>query len=311
MNSVSLTAKVAGWDWRPMLGQPLLWLFTLPLRLLDPRWVPLGLNCFSAATAALSLGLLARTIQLLPGGRPLENASRWAGKLPVLLACVMCGLEFSFWQEATAATGEMLDLLLLAASLWLLLEYRIRQRSPWLDAAAFVWGLGMAENWLMLLALPLFVLGVLWTQIEGTRANKSDDVPLFLATLIWLENLRFFPVKFFLRLAGFGLAGFSIYALLPLVNGLGPHSMWDLGQSWLVSLRQTKTMVELLYFHFWHVNWLLTMVVVFYFLSPALLCMVRFHDEGALGQVAGGTFPSPGLSRPAGGSAAGFRVAGI
>ncbi len=280
-DSLSLTAKVAGWDWRPMLGQPLLWLFTLPIRLLAARWVPLGLNCFSAASAALSLGLLARTIQLMSWGRPLENTPRRAGKLPVLLACVMCGLEFSFWQDATAATGEMLDLLLLAASLWLLLEYRVRQKSPWLDAAAFVWGLGMAENWLMLLALPLFVLGVIWLQIDGTRANKPYEVPLFLAMMIWLETFRLFQAKIFLRLAVFGLAGFSIYALLPLINGLGPHSMWDPRQSWLASLKQTKTLVEFPYFHFWRVNRLLTMVVMLYFLAPALLCMVRFPDEGA------------------------------
>ncbi len=281
MNSLSLTAKVAGWDWIPMAGQPLLWLFTLPFRLLAARWVPLGLNFFSAVSAALTLGLLARTIQLMPWDRPWEKRNRWAGKLPVLLACVVCGLEFSFWQEATAATGEMLDLLLLAASLWLLLEYRVRQKSAWLNAAAFVWGLGMAENWLMLLTLPLFVLGVIWLQIDSTRANKPYYVPLSVAIMIWLEKFRFFGATFFLRLAGLGLAGFSIYALLPLVNSLAPHSLWSPGQAWLVSLKQTKTVVELLYYQFWAVNWLLTMVVVLYFLAPALSCMVRLHDEGA------------------------------
>ncbi len=117
MNSLSLTAKVAGWDWTPMVGQPLLWLLTLPLRWLPAAWVPPGLNFFSAATAALTLGLLARTVQLLPWDRPWENTNRLAGTLPVLLACAVCGLEFSFWQEATAATGEMLDLLLPAAAL--------------------------------------------------------------------------------------------------------------------------------------------------------------------------------------------------
>ena len=34
MNSLSLAATIAGWDWTPMMGQPLLWLLTLPLRLL-------------------------------------------------------------------------------------------------------------------------------------------------------------------------------------------------------------------------------------------------------------------------------------
>src|ERR1035437_2689784 len=148
MNSLSLAAKVAGWDWTPMVGQPLLWLLTLPLHLLPAAGVIWSLNFSSAVLAALTLGLLARTIQLLPWDQPLENVSRLAGALPVLLACAVCGLEFSFWQEATATTGEMLDLLLLAVVLWLLLEYRVRRESRWLEAAALVWGLGMAENWL-------------------------------------------------------------------------------------------------------------------------------------------------------------------
>ena len=37
-----LAAKVAGWDWQPMAGQPLLVLFTLPLRLQPVDWIPAG-----------------------------------------------------------------------------------------------------------------------------------------------------------------------------------------------------------------------------------------------------------------------------
>ena len=189
----------------------------------------------------MTLGLLARTVQLLPWDRPWENANRLAGALPVLLACGVCGLEFSFWQEATAATGEMLDLLLLAASLWLLLEYRVRRESRWLDAAVFVWGLGMAENWLMLLALPLFVGGVIWLHglffLPAVASRRSGG------GVTWLQWLRLFRVEFLLRLAGLGLAGFSFYALLPLVNGLAPHSPWNLGQAWIASLKQTKSVV--------------------------------------------------------------------
>ena len=146
-----LAAKVTGWDWQPMAGQPLLGLFTLPLRLLPVAWIPAGLNLFSAVCGALTLGLLARSLQLLPWDRPWNAANSWANKLPVLLACVVCWLEFGFWREATTATGEMLDLLLLAAAIWCLLEYRVARKSVWVDAAALVWGLGMAENWLMLL----------------------------------------------------------------------------------------------------------------------------------------------------------------
>jgi tetratricopeptide (TPR) repeat protein len=279
INSLSLTAKVAGWDWMPIVEQPLLWLLTLPMRLLPAVWVPLGLNFFSAATAALTLGLLARTVQLLPWERPWENTNRWASALPVLLACGVCGLEFSFWQEATAATGEMLDLLLLAASLWLLLEYRVRRESRWLDAAVFVWGLGMAENWLMLLALPLFVGGVIW--LLGLRFFLQSRIEQKVEGGVnWLHGLRSFRVKFWLRLAGLGLAGFSFYALLPLVNGLAPHSPWSLGQAWHASLKQTKDMVLLLYYQFWLTNRALALALAVYFLAPTLSCLARFGGEG-------------------------------
>jgi tetratricopeptide (TPR) repeat protein len=280
INSLSLTAKIAGWDWMPMVEQPLLWLLTLPERLLPTNWMPLGLNLFSAITAALTMGLLARTVQLLPWERSWENANRRANALPVLLACGVCGLEFSFWQEATAATGEMLDLLFLATSLWLLLEYRARRESHWLDAAVFVWGLGMAENWLMLLALPLFVGGVIW--LHGLRFFLDRRIEEQMeGEATWRQGLVLFRVKFLLRLAGLGLAGFSFYALLPLVNGLAPHSLWSLGQAWHASLKQTKDVVLLLYYQFWLTNRALTLGVAIYFLVPMLsCCLVRFGDEG-------------------------------
>ncbi len=280
MNSLPLAAMIAGWDWTQVAGQPLLWLFTLPLRLLPAAWVPLGLNLFSAVTAALTLGLLARTVQLLPWDQPWENTRRLAAALPVLLACALCGLEFSFWQEATAATGEMLDLLLLVAALWLLLEYRVRGEPRWLGATTFVWGLGMAENWLQLLALPLFVAGVIWLEIESAKAKGVERATLFGVRVVRLQRLRIYQPKYFLRLVGLGLAGFSIYALLPLVNGLAPHSPWSLGQSWHASLKQTKSMVMVLYDQFLVAHRLLAMAVALYFLVPTLACLVNQHDDG-------------------------------
>src|ERR1035438_5343912 len=234
VNSLPLVAKLAGWDETPLVGQPLLWLMTLPLNLLPVAWVPFFLKLFSAAMAALILGVLTRTVQLLPWDQSWETSGRLARTLPVLTAGTVCGLEFGFWQQATTANGEMLDLLLLAAAVWLLLEYKVRREPRWLDAATVVWGLGMAENWVMLLALPLFVAGI-----------------------IWLRDRRFFRLKFILRLAGLGLAGFSVYALLPLVNGLTPHSPLNLDQAWLVTLRQTKN--EFLFcYKFWRADRLLT-----------------------------------------------------
>ena len=267
LSSLPLTAQVSGWDWQPMPGQPLLWLLTLPLRCLPAGWIPIGLNLFSAVCGALTLGLLARSVQLLPQDRtPIQRVflnndkglfpqpDNWA---PVVLACVVCGLEFSFWREATAATGEMLDLLLLAAVIRCLLEYRAGKESRWINAAALLWGLGMAENWVMLITLPLFV-----------------------TALMGLRRLRFFKAGFLLRMALLGLAGFSIYALLPLANGLAPHSPWSCGQAWLMTFKATKHTILLLYGQFWMWHRYMGGVVVLFYLLPVLPCLIRLPDEG-------------------------------
>jgi tetratricopeptide (TPR) repeat protein len=256
LSGLTLTAKLAGWDHSPLVGQPLLWLLTLPLHILPAAWVPLGVKLFAAILAAVTLGLLTRTVQLLPWDHPFDGASRYVCALPLLLAGVWCGLEFSFWQEATSSCGEILDLLLLATAIWLLLESKARQQSGWIYAAAVVWGLGMVENWAMLLAVPLFIAG-----------------------LIWLQRLRFFRWKNVLRLALMGLAGFSLYPLQPMVNGLLPHSPWTLGQAWMTSLHETKQ-VFILYYEFWHAHRLAMLAVTLFFLVPLLPLLIKIRDEG-------------------------------
>lgn len=255
-NGLPLASKLAGWDGTPMIDQPVLWLLTLPLRVLPAAWMPLALKLLAAVLAAAILGLLTRTVQLLPWDHPWTTASRFACALPALTACVLCGLEFSFWHEATSNCGELLDLLLLATALWLLLEYDVRRNSRWLDAATIVWGVGMAQNWVMLVSLPLFVAGV-----------------------IWLERLRFFRREFVLRLAALGLAGFSVYIVLPTVNGLMPHSPLTFTQAWIISLHQTKS-VLLFLCEFWRLHRLLTAGVAICFLVPTLPLLVHMRDEG-------------------------------
>src|ERR1022692_1283968 len=241
LNSLPLAAKVAGWDWRPMANEPLTWLLILSLRCLPAGWIPTSLNLFFAICGALTLGLLARSIKLLPWDCRPHASKKWVKQLPVLLGCAVCGLEFNFWQEATAGVGVMLNQLLLAAGIWCLLEYRAGKEMRWLDAAAFIWGLGMAQNWVMLLNLPLFV-----------------------AALIWLRRWRFFNWNFLRRMALLGLAGFFVYALLPLVNGLSPHSPWHFGEAWLATLKITKKTFGVLYLEFWVRHRLMAVALLLY-----------------------------------------------
>ena len=48
LNSLALVIRVSGWNWQPMLSQPLLCLVTLPFHWLPAGWVPLALNVFTA-----------------------------------------------------------------------------------------------------------------------------------------------------------------------------------------------------------------------------------------------------------------------
>ncbi|HEX9046459.1 MAG TPA: DUF2723 domain-containing protein, partial [Verrucomicrobiae bacterium] len=177
-NNLPLVANLAGWESAPLVGQPLVWLLTLPLHVLPTGWLALTLKLLAAALAAAILGVLTRTVELLPWDHPWKTARHFAFVVPVLVAAAVCGLEFNFWQQATSSIGDLLDLLFLAAAGWLLLEYNVRRQEAWLNAAVVVWGLGMSENWLMWLTLPMFI-----------------------AALVWLKRLEFFPRKFLLRTA--------------------------------------------------------------------------------------------------------------
>ena len=125
---------------------------------------------FSAVCAALTLGLLARSVALLPHDRTdaqrkrehsdfsfLTTGSAW---LPPVLAVLVCGLQMTFWQNATNYTGEMFDLLLFAFVIWSLLEYRLDEREWRLFLASFVYGAGMANNWAMVGFFPAFVAAI-------------------------------------------------------------------------------------------------------------------------------------------------------
>ena len=179
-------AKASGWVWRRELYEPLLWLATYPFSWLPLSAIPLALNLFAALCAFLTLTLLARSVALLPHDRTdgqrekeldgsgiLSIRSAW---LPQLLAVMVCGLQTTFWENATAFSGEMLNALVFAYVIRCLLEYRVDEGRPWLYRAAFAYGLGITNNWAMLGFLPLFLAALAW--IKGA--------------FIWKKGLRFF-----------------------------------------------------------------------------------------------------------------------
>jgi tetratricopeptide (TPR) repeat protein len=224
-NSLQQVARLSGWTWQPELHGPLFWLVTYPFRWLPTRAIPLALNLFAAVCAALSLALLARSVALLPHDRTHDQRQQQSGKsaflsipaawLPPVLAALACGLQLTFWENATAASSptppwgsgcEMLDLLLFAYVIRCLLEFRVEERESWLMRAALAMGAAITNNWAMV-----------------------GFLPLFLVALVWIRGLGFFNLRFLGRMSLCGLAGLSLYLVLPLTQGMSdisPIAFW-------------------------------------------------------------------------------------
>lgn len=203
LSSLSLVSKVAGWDWwMPTLQAPLFFLVTYPVRWLAPGAQPVVLNCFAALCGAGVLGLLARSVALLPQDRTasqrqrgrnpqglLSLSSNW---VPPLIAAFSLGLTLSFWERAVVATGEVFNLLLFAYVIRCLLEFRLSQRESWLFRMALVYGLATTNNWAMI-----------------------GFFPLFLAAVVWIRGAAFFNRLFLVKMCAWGLLGLLPYLYLP------------------------------------------------------------------------------------------------
>jgi len=124
-----------------------------------------------------------------------------------VLAVAVCGLQLSFWEQATNFSGEMFDLLIFAFVICSLLEYRLDEQEGRLFLAAFIYGAGMAENWAMV-----------------------GFFPLFLTAIIWIRGIRILDLSFVSRMLLCGVAGLLVYLLLPLlvvISGKAPVTFWE------------------------------------------------------------------------------------
>ena len=223
-------AKASGLSWQSELFGPAYHAAIYPLHWLPTRWIPLGLNLFAAVCGALTVGLLARSVALLPQDRTHEQRERETSAaslltvplawLPPVLAALVCGLQLTFWEDSTNGTPEIFNLLLLAYVVRVLLEYRLDGRETWLLRAALVYGMSMTDDWL---ALGLF--------------------PAFLTAVIWLRGLSFFNLQFLGRMILFGLLGLSLYLLLPLVANLSQYDPVTFWQALKIDLLAQKYMI--------------------------------------------------------------------
>jgi tetratricopeptide (TPR) repeat protein len=143
---------------------------------------------------------------------------------------VALGLQLTFWQNATSAPDEMLELLLFAAAVWCLLEFRADSRLAWLDWAAFICGIALANSWAMAGYLPLLAMAFIWSKrlrFFNVRFLQHVETSAWRRAIPSLAS----DCRFFLRMALFALAGLCLMLLLPLLNGLSPDSPLRFGQA--------------------------------------------------------------------------------
>jgi tetratricopeptide (TPR) repeat protein len=232
--SLETIARLAGWQWQPDIGQPLTLVVFAPLKLLPAAWRPWLANFITALVAALVLQQLARSVAILRqdvapedrlrkkllGPMILSGPLAW---LPSVFAALVCGLQLSFWEHATAASGELLSLLCFAVAFRCVLEFRLEPRDKWLYRAAFGFALGMTDNWLMVGYLPAFIAAVIWVRGYGACLN-------------W---------RFLLRMTGAAGLGLSLYLLVPTLLCLSAPEQWRFGPALKAELAAQKQALQI------------------------------------------------------------------
>lgn len=181
--------------------------------LLGKAWslLPLGevarrYNLFSAACGALAAALVAVLASHLWRRTLSTTHSAWALGLPGTVAGLALAAAPAVWAQATVAEVYTLNLLLLAAVLWLLLRWSarrsVRPGVGLLVLAGLVLGFGMGNHVTLGFLVPIVVAYV---------ASFRRDTP---SPRQWLAVAAAFSV------------GLAVYAYLPLRAALGPASNW-------------------------------------------------------------------------------------
>jgi len=282
--NLQAVARASGQTWTPEAYLPLFTLVTSPFHWLPVTWIPIAMNLFSVICAFFVLALLARSVALLPQDRTARQREREQSPfgllsiplawIPPVLAVLVCGLQLTFWENATTLSSGMFDLLLFAYTVRCLLEFRISRRESWLLRATVVYAATATDNWL-LIALA----------------------PGFLAAMIWLQGFAFFQLRLLARLFLCALAGLLFYLYLPLL-----HLRSD-GLFWLALKANVSAQFSQIEYTFryapHHVQFLMALTS----LLPILVIAIRWKSSFGhqpIGRRAGHLGFSSGLSRAAG-----------
>lgn len=215
--SIDTISKITGWSWSPQTNNPILYLLTYPIRWLPNSLQIDALNILAAIGGALTLGQLSRSICLLPHDRTRDQRQRERSDysilslktnwMPPIFACLLCGFQQSFWEDATALTGDILSLFLFSYLIRCLLEFRLGQQDKWLYRLALIYGFALPCDWAFIGYLPLFLIA-----------------------LIWMRGARIFQEPLIFIMLGMSIFGLMSYLLLPAIVSFQNPDMGSFSQ---------------------------------------------------------------------------------
>ena len=272
LQGVQWVMAATGWG-ADLVWEGSLWmLLTLPFRLLPDRLEPLALNVFTAFLGALAAWFLARTIAMLPFDRTIEARLRNDHPLgfletrfawfPRTAGVLIFALSLTPWEHGTAATKEMLDLVLFAAIAHCLALYRVYRRDRWLYLSAFLYGASMSNNFAMIPWLPVYAVAV-----------------------IWLKGYELFEVQFLIRSALSFLAGLLFYLVLPIWYTIQRQT----DASFFALLRTELSVQKRQILMFWGIRPRLLMALLMTLLPLTIAC-IRWKRRAEETSVAGLSF---------------------
>jgi tetratricopeptide (TPR) repeat protein len=196
--SASWIAWAAGLDVREAPSHPLLmalgrWVSGLP------SWegaLALRLNLLAAVAGALTVGWVYKVVwffvfELMREESAVMHASRNA-RFGGLVAAAAVGLSLPVWQAATRFQPEIFDLALLAACAQVLAVYARSQSAAWLLLFGALFGAGLAESSLFIVASPIMAAFAVivewklaWCGIGRLFAAIWLSAAAFVGTHVW------------------------------------------------------------------------------------------------------------------------------
>lgn len=209
LRNVDQAATAGGWNWEVAENYfvpPLTFLITLPLKIIgggSPS--PILLNGLSAVCGALSVFALASAIKWFPQDRTREQRIREKSSkglltgplfwVPIVSGALLFCLNLTIWENSTAFTGEMINLVVFAFIIRAIFKTRIDQSNTRMILASFLVGIGLAND-----------------------GGFIGFIPFIFAGFVWVKKKDFLDFSFLVPSVGAFLLGLSLYLLVPLIH---------------------------------------------------------------------------------------------